>query len=286
MSLTIKDFSEMSELSPQTLRFYHSEGLLVPDEVDEETGYRYYRFEQVEAAVLVTALRGTGMSVKLVRRALEAPDTAVALLREHTEALKRQREAEDDAVATALELLTSWPQTRRRDVPAMTVLSAEVTVGTVEKRRGHPDQYDWDGVVGAVRAAAAELASLAEEHGATVAGAPWFTWPGETPEQKRRAFTTEGPHWLAKVAITADAETLAVLAEKADVQTFEPREELAIRLPGRVSMPKYATAEVRLMLDTPEGLFPDVSTRRHVIHEDGTEAAVRLRPLSELEDLT
>lgn len=45
MSLSIKDFSEVSELSPQTLRFYHSEGLLVPAKVDDDTGYRYHDFQ-------------------------------------------------------------------------------------------------------------------------------------------------------------------------------------------------------------------------------------------------
>lgn len=286
MSLSIKDFSEMSELSPQTLRFYHSEGLLVPAEVDEETGYRYYDFEQVQTAMLVTALRGTGMSVKLVRRALEAPDTAAALLREHTEALRRQREAEDDAIATARELLTSWPEAQRKEVPEMTVLSRAVPLVAVEKRRGQPDQYDWGEVTRAVKATVAELRALAEEHGVTVAGAPWFTWAGETTEQKERALTPESPHWLSKVPVTADAGALATLAEKAEVQAFETREELSIHLPGRNSMPKYATAALQMVLQAPEGFFPDVSTMRHILHEDGTETAVRLRPLGEAEDFT
>ncbi|XKK40400.1 MerR family transcriptional regulator [Nocardiopsis sp. ARC36] len=117
MSLSIKEFSEMSDLSPQTLRFYHSEGLLVPAEVDGETGYRYYSIEQVATAVLVTALRGAGMSVKDVRRALEAPDTAAALLEEHTGALHRRRGAEDEAIATARALLTAPPAVRRGEAP-------------------------------------------------------------------------------------------------------------------------------------------------------------------------
>ncbi|MFC8943451.1 MerR family transcriptional regulator, partial [Streptomyces griseoincarnatus] len=81
--LSISDFSEMCYLSPQTLRYYHAEGLLVPADVDPRTGYRSYTFEQVEQAMLVTSLRGTGMSIKLVRRALDEPDEAPALLREH-----------------------------------------------------------------------------------------------------------------------------------------------------------------------------------------------------------
>ncbi|WP_051793625.1 MerR family transcriptional regulator [Kibdelosporangium aridum] len=54
--------------------------MLVPAEVNEQTGYRSYTFDQIERAMLITVLRGTGMSVKLVRRALDEPDTANALL--------------------------------------------------------------------------------------------------------------------------------------------------------------------------------------------------------------
>ncbi|MFJ9557589.1 MerR family transcriptional regulator [Nocardiopsis sp. NPDC101807] len=286
MSLSIKEFSEMSELSPQTLRFYHSEGLLVPAEVDGGTGYRYYSIEQVATAVLVTALRGAGMSVKDVRRALDAPDTAAALLEEHTGVLHRRRGAEDEAIATARALLTAPPGVRRREVPGTAVLSRTVPPVAVERRGGRPDQYDWDAVTGAVTATAAELGALAVEHGAAVTGAPWFAWAGETAEQRARALTPEGPHWVAKVPVTAAAEARAALAEEVEVQDFEAREELSIHLPGRNSTPKYAMAHLRLLAHTPEGHFPDHSGMRHILHGDGTETAVRLRPLGEAGDLT
>ncbi|MEU3018558.1 MULTISPECIES: MerR family transcriptional regulator [unclassified Nocardiopsis] len=285
MSLSIKDFSEMSELSPQTLRFYHSEGLLVPAVVDDDTGYRYYDFEQVQDALLVSALRGTGMSVREVRLAVESPDTAAGLLDEHTEGLRRQRAAEDEAIATARSLLTVWPEVRRREVQEATVLSKAVAAVPVEKRRGQPERYDWDAVVAAVRAAVTELRALAEEQGAEVAGDPWFTWAGESHEQREAALTSEGPHWLAKLPVTADEGGRTALAERVDVQVFEAREELAIHLPGRATMPKHATAQLRLATQVPEGLFPDASTQRHILHEDGVETAVRLSPLSTAENI-
>ena len=45
--LSIKDFSEMAHLSAQTLRYYHAEGLLIPAQVDEQTGYRSYTYDQI-----------------------------------------------------------------------------------------------------------------------------------------------------------------------------------------------------------------------------------------------
>ncbi len=123
MNLSISEFSDMCHLSPQTLRFYHSAGLLVPAEVNEQTGYRFYSSEQVEQAMLVTVLRETGMSVRLVRRAVEEPDSAPALLRQHVAQMQQQRYAQDEAVSDAEGLLTSWPEPRERSVPEMLVVS-------------------------------------------------------------------------------------------------------------------------------------------------------------------
>jgi len=287
MSLFIKDFSEISELSPQTLRFYHSEGLLIPSEVDEETGYRYYQVEQVETAMLVTALRGAGMSVKDVRRAQEAPDTAIDLFEAHTEALHRRRAAEDEALGTARELLTARPEVRRKESPGTTVLWRAVPPVAEEKRRGQPHLYDWGGVADNASAVAGELSALAEEHGATVAGTPWFSMGGENREQRRKARALEGPqpHWLVNVPVRASADVLSALAEQVAVQGFAARDEVSIHMPGRNSAAKFVMAQVRLnTYDVPEGYFAAPAETRHLLHGDGIETSMPLRLVSEAED--
>ncbi|WP_405392564.1 MerR family transcriptional regulator [Streptomyces sp. NBC_01102] len=99
--LSISDFGEMCDLPARTPRYCHSEGLLVPAGVDERTGYRSYTFGQVERALLITVLCGTGMSVTLVRRALDQPDEALILLRQYVTAMRRQRQARDEAIGDA-----------------------------------------------------------------------------------------------------------------------------------------------------------------------------------------
>ena len=42
MKLKIGEFSQMMQVTVKTLRHYEQKGLLLPDEVDEWTGYRYY----------------------------------------------------------------------------------------------------------------------------------------------------------------------------------------------------------------------------------------------------
>ena len=59
--LTIGAFARASRLSPKALRLYDSLGLLTPAHVDEVSGYRFYRTDQLEQARLVAWLRRLGM---------------------------------------------------------------------------------------------------------------------------------------------------------------------------------------------------------------------------------
>ena len=46
--LKIGEFSKLMQVTVKTLRHYESIGLLLPSEVDESSGYRYYRLEQMQ----------------------------------------------------------------------------------------------------------------------------------------------------------------------------------------------------------------------------------------------
>jgi PPM family protein phosphatase len=78
--LTIGAFSRASRLSPKALRLYDSLGLLTPAHVDEVSGYRFYRPDQLERARLVAWLRRLGMPLARIGAvcdlALDAPDQA------------------------------------------------------------------------------------------------------------------------------------------------------------------------------------------------------------------
>jgi len=272
--LSISEFSEMCHLSPQTLRFYHSKGLLVPAEVDEQSGYRSYTFDQVEQAMLITVLRGAGMSVELVRRALDEPDTAPALLQQHIEEVRRQRRAQDEAISDAREFLDSWPEVRLRHVPEMTVVSKSTPA-----LPAGGDRYDWDEVDAGTNATVRDVIEAVEACGAVVAGTPWRTWASETREQKRTNLTMEGPHWLVKVPVTADEQALAALPGDLEVQSFEARDELSIFIPGRSSMAKFGTAVSRLLTHPVENAYLDVSRMRQLLRADGVETAAPLRDL-------
>ncbi|MFB6932768.1 MerR family transcriptional regulator [Streptomyces sp. HUAS 31] len=76
--LTIGAFAARARLSAKALRLYDRLGLLPPAQVDEASGYRYYRAEQVERARLVALLRQLDMPLARIAEVVEAPDGASA----------------------------------------------------------------------------------------------------------------------------------------------------------------------------------------------------------------
>ena len=78
--VTIGAFARASRLSPKALRLYDSLGLLTPAHVDEVSGYRFYRLDQLERARLVAWLRRLGMPLARIGAvcdlARDAPDHA------------------------------------------------------------------------------------------------------------------------------------------------------------------------------------------------------------------
>lgn len=79
--LTISNFARAVGVSPSALRFYASRGILLPEEIDEMTGYRYYSPTQVDSGVLLARMRSAGLSLESMRSVLSSGSVeAVALL--------------------------------------------------------------------------------------------------------------------------------------------------------------------------------------------------------------
>lgn len=74
--MPIGEFATASRLSHKALRLYGEKGLLAPAWVDPESGYRYYRPEQLHAATLIALLRKAGISLVEIRAFLREPTVA------------------------------------------------------------------------------------------------------------------------------------------------------------------------------------------------------------------
>ena len=71
--IPIGQFAAASRLSLKALRLYDENGLLPPAVVDPDSGYRFYRFEQLRSATLIGLLRGAGMPLVEIRGFLADP---------------------------------------------------------------------------------------------------------------------------------------------------------------------------------------------------------------------
>lgn len=104
--LSIGEFSRLTWLSPKALRLYERRGLLLPDLVDEYTGYRHYRSAQAERARTITLLRRVGMPLEQIGAVLDATgEQRRALIEEYRVETTREHEraiALLDGLATGL----------------------------------------------------------------------------------------------------------------------------------------------------------------------------------------
>jgi DNA-binding transcriptional MerR regulator len=84
--LAIGAFARLSRLSVKQLRNYADLGLLEPARVDPDTGYRYYRRDQVRAAMAIHLLRGLDVPLATIAATLGGDRTALAAERSRLEA--------------------------------------------------------------------------------------------------------------------------------------------------------------------------------------------------------
>lgn len=118
-TLSISDFSRASHLGVKALRHYHRIGLLVPDEVDELTGYRRYRPDQLADALVIKRFRDLDMPLEEIRELLATTDVErrAALLRDHLDRLVDELGRMREATSRLGDLLTptrEWPAVRQR----------------------------------------------------------------------------------------------------------------------------------------------------------------------------
>ena len=90
--LKIGEFSKLMQVTVKTLRYYEQKGLLVPDEVDEWTGYRYYSMPQMQRLNTIRGLQRLGFTLEEIKELLEdgAQRSSIELLSQKIEATERQ----------------------------------------------------------------------------------------------------------------------------------------------------------------------------------------------------
>jgi DNA-binding transcriptional MerR regulator len=69
--LSIGEFSKICGVSTKTLRYYDEIGLIHPDEVNAESGYRYYSIRQLKKMLFINRLKSYYFSLEEIKAILE-----------------------------------------------------------------------------------------------------------------------------------------------------------------------------------------------------------------------
>lgn len=88
MKYTIGEFSRMTALSIKSLRLYHEKEILIPAEIDEFSGYRYYNDANYERARSIKILRNFDFSLAEIREILDECDDESRILNHLEQKLK------------------------------------------------------------------------------------------------------------------------------------------------------------------------------------------------------
>lgn len=80
--LKINEFAKLCECSSRTLRYYHEMNVLVPEVVDEKSGYRFYNEAQLEDFTRIRQLQKAGFTIEEIAENQHDQDKMYALYEE------------------------------------------------------------------------------------------------------------------------------------------------------------------------------------------------------------
>lgn len=100
--LTIGQMAKLNNISEQTLRLYDKIGLLKPDAINNENGYRYYNIKQSARLDMIQYMKSLGMTLNDIKKHLDQKDISLIKnilnrktkhINEQLQALKYQKQA-------------------------------------------------------------------------------------------------------------------------------------------------------------------------------------------------
>ncbi len=109
--LKIGEFSQLMQVTVKTLRHYEQKGLLLPDEVDEWTGYRYYSIDQMQKLQAIRDLQRLGFSLDEIKDLFE-DNSHIPSIQQMTEKIK-ETEAQLKQLIARRNRLLDWRNTRK-----------------------------------------------------------------------------------------------------------------------------------------------------------------------------
>lgn len=146
--LKIGDFSALSKISVYMLRHYDEIGLLTPAHIDESTGYRYYREEQLPVANRIQALKSMGLGLSIIKNILSEYEDEESLKR-YLMLQAAQKQEEIATMQKQLLLLQATIQGLDQSSPLsrFNIAVKELPKRNVISYRGTIAAYDHEGIL-------------------------------------------------------------------------------------------------------------------------------------------
>lgn len=110
--LKIGVFSQMMQVTVKTLRYYEQKGLLLPCEVNEWTGYRYYNIEQMQRLNTIRQLQRLGFTLDEIKELYEE-DTHVPSIEQLNKKIKETEQHLQQLVMRRNQLV-NWMNTLKK----------------------------------------------------------------------------------------------------------------------------------------------------------------------------
>jgi DNA-binding transcriptional MerR regulator len=119
----VKQVAELAGVTPRTVRFYHSIGL-VPEPPRDGSGYRRYGPKEVIELLRVVRLRGLGIPLPQIAERVSADSSDDASLPEALNALADELDAEIDRLASTRDRLREMARSETPDHPVNALTQA------------------------------------------------------------------------------------------------------------------------------------------------------------------
>lgn len=171
--LKIGDFSGITGLSIKALRHYDDKSVLVPESVDDQSGYRRYAESQVRSGVIVRALRAAGVPLQAMG-SVSDERSALEVLEANRVQVLSDRAKEDHAylaASTELRSLAAPVSVVSRDMSSQLFVGHVITT-TLEESEELADDEANDSF--------AELYERLTSAGAQLSGKFWTTMRAES----------------------------------------------------------------------------------------------------------
>lgn len=123
--LSIGEFSKICEVSTKTLRYYAEIGLILPDEINPENGYRYYSISQLKKMLFINRLKSYHFSLEEIKAILEREeDPSEELLCADLYRKRREMQEKLNAIEHTLKLMSHDISNIEKGVPLMSYLDS------------------------------------------------------------------------------------------------------------------------------------------------------------------